>query len=379
MSLIDLEQELDRISLITDEQQAHDKAADLWNELVENEQIPFTEDSTVIFLHKGEAESVAWNGDFNGWGSNELVKLTGKQVGKSNIWFYKRGFPADARLDYKITINETDWILDPANPHQQWSGFGPNSELRMPQWKDELLTHVNPDNPKGLVWEPVILESSVLGYDISYWVYVPYGYENFDNLNVIYTTDGQEYSDENLGSMVTVLDNLHQKKKIKPTIAVFVSPLNPENQDLNRRMDELGNNPDYISFFISELMPKVESEYKIAANRENRAILGTSLGGLNSTYFAFTRPDIFKNVAIQAPAYWFRDEIYQIVKASNFSDPNIFMSVGTIGDNTIDARNMKNIFEEKGLKFTYLEVNEGHSWGAWRTQIDDILIQFFGN
>lgn len=34
------------------------------------------------------------------------------------------------------------------------------------------------------------------------------------------------------------------------------------------------------------------------------------------------------------------------------------MSVGTIGDNTIDARNMKNLFEEKGLKFTYLEVNE---------------------
>jgi len=105
--------------------------------------------------------------------------------------------------------------------------------------------------------------------------------------------------------------------------------------------------------------------------------LGTSLGGLNATYFGFTRPDIFQKVAIQTPAYWYRDEIYDIVKASNFNDPDIFMSVGTIGDNTLDARIMKNILEEKDIEFTYIEVNEGHSWGAWRTQLDDILIQFF--
>lgn len=373
----DLDQKLDQLALIADEQEAIEAGADLWNELVEKNQIPFTQDSTVIFLHRGEAKSVSWNGDFNSWSGNELIKFEGKEAGKSNIWYYKHEFPLDSRLDYKITIDGLDWILDPANPNVQWSGFGPNSELRMPGWKEEPLTIMQPDIPKGLLWEPVILESERLGYSVSYWVYIPYGYENFDDLNVIYTTDGQEYSDENLGSMVTVLDNLHHQKLIEPTIAVFVSPLDPENLDFNRRMDEMGNNQDYISFFIGELIPKVESEYKISSDRTNRAILGTSLGGLNATYFGFTRPDMFQKVAIQAPAYWYRDEIYDIVKASNFNDPDIFMSVGTIGDNTIDARNMKNLFEEKGLKFTYLEVNEGHSWGAWRTQLDDILIQFF--
>ncbi len=374
-----LDQELDRLSIIENEQEALEAGADLWNELIDKGQIPFTEDSTVIFLHRGEAETVAWNGDFNSWSGNNLIKFEGKQAGKSNIWFYKTTFPSDARLDYKITIDGSEWILDPANPNVQWSGFGPNSELRMPEWEEEPLTHFNPDTPKGIVWEPVILNSNALGYSVSYRVYFPNGYENFDDLNVIYTTDGQEYSDDNLGSMVTVLDNLHHQHLIEPTIAVFVSPLDPENEDFNRRMDEMGNNQDYISFFIGELIPKVESDYKISGSRTDRAILGTSLGGLNATYFGFTRPDIFQKVAIQAPAYWYRDEIYDIVKASNFNDPDIFMSVGTIGDNTIDARNMKSLFEEKGLEFTYLEVNEGHSWGAWRTQLDDILIQFFGS
>ena len=110
----------------------------------------------------------------------------------------------------------------------------------------------------------------------------------------------------------------------------------------------------------------------------DRAILGTSFGGLNATYLGFTRPDIFQKIGIQSPAYWYRDEIFDTVKASNITNTDIFMSVGTIGDNTIDARNMKNLFERKNLRFNYIEVNEGHSWGAWRSQIDDILIQFFG-
>ena len=55
------------------------------------------------------------------------------------------------------------------------------------------------------------------------------------------------------------------------------------------------------------------------------------------------------------------------------------MSVGVLGDNTDDARMMKQLFEKKDIGFVYLEVNEGHSWGAWSAQMDEILIQFFGN
>ena len=86
-----------------------------------------------------------------------------------------------------------------------------------------------------------------------------------------------------------------------------------------------------------------------------------------------------RKAAIQAPAYWYREEIFDIVEASNFNDPDIYMSVGTIGDNTGVTRKMKKLFEKKGFDFTYKEVNEGHSWGAWSAQLDEILIQFFGS
>lgn len=374
-----LEGELNYIKESADGQTAQQRADELWTFLRGSNSIPFAEGETVIFLYKGDAESVSWNGDFNSWGGDQRKTLTGIRVNDTDLWYHKTEFPSDSRLDYKVTINENDWILDPENPQQQWSGFGPNSELRMPDWKAEPMIEKDPEVNEGLLWESVIIESDALGYPVSYQVYVPFGYENFEDLNVIYTTDGQEYSDDNLGAMVTVLDNLHHQNLIKPTIAVFVSPLDPENPDFNRRAEEMGNNVDYISFFVGELIPKVEAEYKTSGQRDQRAILGTSLGGLNATYFAFTRPDIFQKAAIQAPAYWFREEIYDIVEASNFNDPDIFMSVGTIGDNTEVTREMKKLFEKKGLEFTYLEVNEGHSWGAWSAQVDDILIQFFGS
>lgn len=95
-----------------------------------------------------------------------------------------------------------------------------------------------------------MLESQPLGYTVSYQVYIPNGYENTDELPVIYVTDGQEYSDDNLGSMVIVLDNLIDKELIKPVMAVFVNPLDPSNPDINRRMDEMGNNEDYLNFLL---------------------------------------------------------------------------------------------------------------------------------
>ncbi len=370
---------LDQIEQAENAEIAQQLANELWQELAVADQIPFTSDSTVIFLYKGDAESVRWNGDFNSWGGNKSIQIVGEQIGNTNLWAATASFPPDARLDYKLTINEADWILDPANPHRQWSGFGPNSELRMPDYETEPLTFRSPDTDNGLLWEPVTMNSKHLGYDIDYQVYIPDGYEAAENVPVIYVTDGQEYSDDNLGAMVVVLDNLIDQGKIEPVLAVFVNPLDPSNPDLNRRMDEMGNNEDYLNFFADELIPTIENEYKASPVKSDRAILGTSLGGLNATYFTFSRPDLFGNVAIQAPAFWYREEIYDLVKETEVDELNIYMSVGTIGDNTIDARTMKTIFEEKGLDFTYLEVNEGHSWGAWRTQLDDILIQFFGD
>lgn len=378
LGITDIETQLKSLSDIQDDLVRVQKADALWDTLVSNELIPFTQDTMVLFLYRGEAESVEWNGDFTSWGNNDKFRNEGRRITGTDIWMLKQSFPSDSRLDYKITINESDWILDPNNPHQQWSGFGPNSELRMPDWKPEILTQRIPEAPEAILSDDIIINSSTLDYAVSYKVYTPFGYEQLENLPVIYFTDGQEYSDDRLGAAVVVLDNLIYQKKIEPVVAVFVNPIDPETETNNRRADQFGVEEDYLAFYTDELIPEIETNYQVDASKESRAIMGTSLGGLNSAYFGFSRPDIFGDIAIQAPAFWYREEIYDIVRESDVDSPDIFMSVGTIGDNTNDARRMKTLFEEMELEFTYLETNEGHSWGAWSAQIDDVLIQFYG-
>lgn len=365
------------LSSITDSNERELEADSLWAQLIREDQIPFKKDSVVIFLFRGEAEQVSWNGDFNSWSDDKSFKNEGTKVDGTDIWMLKTSFPSNARLDYKVTIDE-NWILDPVNPHYQWSGFGPNSELRMPDWKPEELKERIPDAEQGSLSDPILIKSTYLNYDVQYTIYTPVGYQNLNDLPVIYVLDGQEYADDKLGTSVIMLDNLIHLKKIKPIVAVFVDPRNLDDLDTNRRTTEFGTNQEYNDFFIKELIPRIKSEYKVSEKRTKTALLGTSLGGLNTTYLGFMNPEIFGKLAIQAPAFWYKEkEIYGLVRDTKKANFDIFMSVGTIGDNLNDARRMKSEFERLDLNLTYTEVNEGHSWGAWSAQMDDILIQFF--
>jgi enterochelin esterase-like enzyme len=298
-------------------------------------------------------------------------------VGSSNVWVMKAALPRNARLDYKIVLNGREWLPDPDNPHQQWGGGGPNSELRMPDWKPEPLTIRRNSVAKGTFSESQLMFSHQLGYDILYKVYVPAGYEHLDNLPTIYVTDGQEYVDERLGAMINVLDNLIADKKIKPIIAVFIDPREVKDPSNNRRMIELPLNDHFLEFVRDELVPHIDKSYRTNPSPDARAIMGTSLGGLNAAFFGLKAPDTFRLIGIHSPAFWYRPKIYEMYNESPQLPLKIFMTTGVMSDTEEGARQMKSILEKKNYNFQYLEVNEGHSWGNWRALIDDILVYFF--
>jgi enterochelin esterase-like enzyme len=352
-----------------------------WNDLVDAEHIPLVESDSVAFLYRGEANSVSWIGDFNRWGYNQNFSNKGKKIGSTDIWVLKAKFPRDARLDYKIVINETNWLLDPVNPDHQWSGVGggsPNSELRMPEWQEDPLTTQPVENvQKGTLQKDLLLNSKVLGYQTTYSIYIPHGYKSSLQYPIIYVTDGYEYMHERLGNMVTVLDNLIFLKKIQPIIAVFIDHREPINRSNNRRMQELAMNEKYLQFLTNELIPVVEKNFSVSKDPAHRAVLGNSMGGLSAAYFAFSRPDIFGLAGIQSPTFWFKPEIYSLCDKPENPPIKMFMTTGLIHDAEEGARKMKAILDKNTCTYQYKEVNQGQSWGNSRDLIDDILIYFF--
>ncbi|RMH81417.1 MAG: hypothetical protein D6681_18215 [Calditrichaeota bacterium] len=327
---------------------------------------PLVEDSSAHFLYRGQPAfpfSVA--GDFNGWQPG--VDLF-TRVGVTDLYYHSEVFPLDARLDYKFVLGGTQWILDPLNPHTVTGGFGPNSELAMPHYVQPWEINYDPTIPHGDV-QHYTFHSTILNNNRSVWVYTPPGYQQ-DTLRYpsIYVQDGGEYMQ--LGSMVNVLDNLIAASMIEPVIAVFVNPVN--------RNQEYWLNADYARMLRDELVPFVEGSYRTRPAAAHRAVMGASLGGLISLYTAFLYPEVFGLAAGHSSALQVNNEaLRQMYAGAPRKNIRIYLDWGTFESLQQANQRFVNVLQNKGYPFRHNIWHEGHSWGNWRAHIDEILIYFW--
>lgn len=370
---------LETIASIPDPDE-RDAAMDVfWDALVAAERVPFALGDSVAYLYRGPGETVRLAGDHNSWNPNAESPLL--YVEQSDVRRRIRRFPSTARLEYKF-VRDGSWILDPVNPHQQWGGFGPNSELRMPDWVFPEETVRDPDVPVGDFTPNRTIQSTNLGYPVQYRVFTPAGYDGLADLPVIYATDGQDYSDDRLGAFRIVLDNLIHDGRAEPVIVVFVDPREVGNLGNNRRAEQYVQNPEFAAFVADELVPTIDAAYRTRTDRDSRVILGTSLGGVFSAYLGLLHPETFGKLAIQSPAFWVSENagwwtgpsIYEMMSEAEDGLFTVYMSTGTISDTEDGARRMRDIFEANDHRLTYHEVAEGHTWGNWRALLDEVLI-----
>jgi enterochelin esterase-like enzyme len=349
----------------------------LYRELRAGGHIPFTEQERVLFLYKGDAGRVQWRGDFNRWGNGGEQAGSGTRIGGSDVWYFELELPCDARVDYKIVLNGTDWIIDPANSALQWGGAGPNSELAMPCYEVPQETVERYDIERGTLSTPYTYLSSELGYEVAFYIYFPYGYRETSAYPVVYVTDGHEYADENMGKMVTVLDNAIADSLIPPVMAVFIDPRDPYTGE-NRRQNEFVMNPRYAAFLAGELVPGIDDMFATSAYDGDRALMGTSLAGINTAYTVLNFSQTFGRAAIHSPAFRMAPELLDAYRNSPRRPVSMYISAGTINDGLEQAAEFRDILSENVWHMRFEEVNQGHSWGQWKGQILPALIVFLG-
>ena len=214
----------------------------------------------------------------------------------------------------------------------------------------------------------------MLGYTLQYRIYLPE--QANSESTVLYVTDGQWYISR--GELPQLLDAEIAAGTIEPVITVFVDSRNPDNLDQNRRNQEFFCNLDYVSFFTEELLPEIDSSYPTAADREGRVILGLSFGGRNSACFGLMAHDKFAGIAMQSPA---NSEMVDRLRNQYLEQDKlplkVFLSVGTIDDNTRAGRVFMQALALKEYDLTYREVEEAHNWDNWKPLLDDVLHTFF--
>lgn len=330
------------------------------------EGIPFIEGDTANFIYRGNAAIVTVAGDFNGWNTTSTPMI---RLYKTNFFYYSRNFESNARLDYKFVLNGGTWILDPENPNKVAGGFGPNSELAMPEyvqpWEIKYQSHINHGS-----WVPKSIYSTNTSSSFQINVYLPFNYDTLKSYPTVCFQDGSEYI--GLGSATNVIDNLVDSGKIEEVIAVFVTP--------NNRNEEYagGKSNQYRLFFVNELVPYIDSSFSTIKDPQKRLVLGDSFGGNISALISYNHPEIFGNCGLHSGAFWPNDyEAYNLIVNGPVKNVRFCSVWGTYESLFSNMRNFRDNLLSKGYQQKWLELPEGHSWGLWRANIDFLLTYFF--
>jgi len=159
--------------------------------------------------------------------------------------------------------------------------------------------------PRGTVAQFTFNASRIFtGTTRDYWVYAPAQYDGSHPACVMVFQDGAGFASE-IGAwrVPVVFDNLIAQGAMPVTIAVMIDPgvlpaAHPETQQnrYNRSFEYDGLGSRYAHFLIEEILPEVAKRYKLSEDPNDRAIAGSSSGGIAAFTAAWERPDAFRRV-----------------------------------------------------------------------------------
>jgi len=130
----------------------------------------------------------------------------------------------------------------------------------------------------------------------------------------------------------------------------------------------------YTKAFLTEVMPQVESAYNISKNREDHAIAGLSMGGLEAVTIGLAHTDHFASVIGLSAAVQELDfeKQFATLDAKTAKLRLLWIACGT-GDGLITPnRKLVEYLKTKNMPVTQIEIPGMHTWLVWR----DNLIHF---
>lgn len=305
------------------------------------------------------------------------------QRNEAGVWTITAG-PFDANLYPYNFIVDGVAVADPLNP-----ALFPNERFKpslIDISGDEPLLHAVRNVPHGTV-SYCQYESKTLRRTRPLVIYTPPGYQSgTEKYPVFYLVSGTTDTEETwfrAGRVNYILDNLIAQQKAVPMIVVMPygnmmmaapMPSSPEVAAMYQVFnDELTGN----------IIPYVESHYRVLPDRGKRAIAGFSRGGGQSLFTGFNNPDKFAWIGSYS-AYLTPEVcgkhfpgLTADAAATNDRLKLLWLGVGREDFLYKPAMEFDAFLKEKGIRHTSLETGGGHTWMNARHYLAETLQLFF--
>ena len=253
------------------------------------------------------------------------------------------------------------------------------------------------------VYDNLTMNSKILNMERNYAIYLPPDYEtssrSYPVLYLLHGLGDDQTGWIQFGEVKKIADNAIINGNATPMIIVM--------PDANTGEVGYFNIPSkdwmYEDFFFNELMPYVESKYRIKSDKRFRAISGLSMGGGGTLTYALHRPDLFSAAAPLSSAtgstdveeslkrirrYGFeftRDEMQALLKANHpleliediplnkLNSVRWYIDCGD-DDYLFEDNSLLHIaFKKRGINHEYRVRDGAHTWAYWRESLPTVL------
>lgn len=262
---------------------------------------------------------------------------------------------------------------------------------------------------QGLIKESLTVQSKALGKEVKYNIYLPAGYDQTNrSYPALYLLHG--YSDDETGwTQFGEVQHIADKaiNAGETSSMVIIMP----DAGVSWYLDSYDGKTKFEEFFIKELIPYVEANYRVRAKKEFRAVAGLSMGGFGTLLYATKYPEMFAAACPLSAAVWIDEEVVNmpegrwngymsdlfgkglkgkdrlndhwkknsILHIVQNSDPEKLKKVRfyiDCGDDDFLIKGNMALHAamiDKGIPHEFRVRDGGHTWEYWRTALPEVL------
>ncbi len=256
---------------------------------------------------------------------------------------------------------------------------------------------------RGTVYDNLSMHSDILGGERKYAVYLPPDYHvserSYPVLYLLHGAGDDQTGWIQFGEVRHIADHAIAKGKATPMVIIMPDAFTGRLGYFNTADGDW----QYEDFFFEELMPHVESTYRIRTEKQYRAVAGLSMGGGGSFMYALHRPDLFSS-AVPLSAYVGPSSVeefnrFRDPQAAALSDEEIMAWIARHNAvelvKTLPAEDIGSVrwyidcgdddFLYEGNSLIHIEMSRreiphefrirdgGHSWSYWRESLPEVL------
>lgn len=345
-------------------------------------------DNSVIFRIKApDAKTVVLYGT---WPPAEF-QSTIQMVKKDSIFEAKVGPLPSAMYEYRYLVDGISTI-EPGSAMVTRDGIWIENRLMVPGAQADLYDVKDvPHGQVSEVWYP----SPTLGSQRRLSVYTPPGYEKSNKrypvLYLLHGAGGDEEVWINRGRANYILDNLIAAGKAVPMIVVTTNgnpatPAAPLDRTFSTKIIDNGpagmSSQKFEESLLKDVIPFIEKNYNVITDAEHRAITGYSMGGYQTQNITNSNPDKFKYIGVmsmglfssvmQRGIKYDKDAYLKQLEALKKSSLKVYwIGIGKADFLYQSVIKLKALYDEVGLKYTYVETDNKHEWNAWRLYLTE--------